>query len=149
MAQPPQTPKCGQIGAMRCGLSCVTRSSRRRSGWPGTGSTSTISPGKVAGTKIGPSAPSATPSPRWPIRSMTRCSTTIGLDEEFAVAVATKDRRRHDAANAPSERRDNCANVLADHFVNRFVAHNALLAKPAVGFELWFDQRQKLRARRE
>src|ERR1700722_12967758 len=140
MAQPPQTPKCGQIAAMRCGLSCSMRSSWRRSGWPGTGSTSTVSPGKVAGTKIGPSALSATPSPRWPIRSITRCSTTIGLDEEFAVAVAAKDRRRYDAANAPSERRDKCANVFADHFVNRLVAHNALFAMPAIGLELWFDQ---------
>ncbi len=36
MAQPPQTPKCGQNGSIRSGLAGSTASSRRRSGWPGT-----------------------------------------------------------------------------------------------------------------
>ena len=35
IAQPPQTPKCGQIGAMRSGLALSTVSRCRRSGWPG------------------------------------------------------------------------------------------------------------------
>ena len=36
-AQPPQTPKCGQIGAMRSALGFSTLRRCRRSGWPGTG----------------------------------------------------------------------------------------------------------------
>ena len=47
IAQPPQTPKCGQIGAMRSGLALSTVSKFRRSGWPGAGSTVTVSPGSV------------------------------------------------------------------------------------------------------
>ena len=47
IAQPPQTPKCGQTGAMRSGLAFSTVSRCRRSGWPGAGSTVTVSPGSV------------------------------------------------------------------------------------------------------
>src|ERR1700722_5506583 len=133
MAQPPQMPKCGQIGAIRCGLSVSTRMTSRPCGCPGALSPPTASRGSAAAIKIGPSSRSATPSPRWPMRSMTRCSITFGLDKEFSIAIAAEDRRRNDTADAPAERSDDGADVLANHLVNGLVAHDALLAVAAVG----------------
>ena len=62
--------------------------------------------GQRAGNIDRPSAPSATPSPRWPSRSIRSRSTTRRPDEEFAIAVAAEDRRGHQAADAPSQRSD-------------------------------------------
>src|SRR5580700_3982942 len=138
-------PKCGQIGAMRSALGVSTRSSCRRSGWPGMFSTSTVSPGRAPNTKIGSAPLSATPSPRWPIRSITRRSTTLGLDEKFAVAVAAKDRRWRDTADAPAQRSQKSADVAADRGVDGGVAHDALLDIAAAGFELRLDQRNQRR----
>src|ERR1700720_22402 len=136
-------PKCGQIGAMRAELGVSTRSSCRRSGWPGMLSTSTVSPGSAPNTKIGSSLPSTTPSPRWPVRSITRRSTTLGLDKKFAVAVTAKDRRRRDTADAPAERCQEGADVVADSGVDGGVAHDAFLDVAAAGLELRLDQRKE------
>src|SRR5580700_3609904 len=138
-------PKCGQIGAMRSALGLSTRSNCRRSGWPGMSSTSTVSPGSAPNTKIGSAPPSTTPSPRWPIRSMTRRSTTLGLDKKFAVAVAAKDRRRRDGTDAPAERSQEGADVVADGGVDGRIAHDAFLDVAAAGFELRLDQRNECR----
>src|SRR5580692_4815458 len=136
---------------MRSALGFSTLRRCRRSGWPATISTSTVSPGSVPGTKIGPLGSSATPSPRWPIRPMTRCSstwcsTTFGLDEEFAIAVAAAERGRSDAADAPAERRRECADVLTYRLVHVFVAHDAFLQMAARRLKLRLDERQKLGA---
>ena len=48
-------------------------------------------------------------------------------DEEFAVAVAARDRRGDDAADVPAERRDERRDVVADRGVNERIAHDALL----------------------
>src|SRR5579862_7249073 len=136
-------PKCGQIGAMRSALGVSTRSSCRRSGWPGMSSTSTVSPGSAPNTKIGSAPPSTTPSPRWPTRSITRRSTTLGLDKKFAVAVAAGDRRRHDTADAPAEPSQEGADVVADRGVDSGGAHDAFLDVAAAGLELRLDQRNE------
>src|SRR5580698_1198314 len=136
-------PKCGQIGAMRSALGVSTRSSCRRSGWPGMLSTSTVSPGSAPNTKIGSSPPSTTPSPRWPTRSIMRRSTTMRLDEKFLVAVAASDRRWCGAADAPAEPSQKGADVVADRGVNGSIAHDAFLDVAAAGFELRLDQRKK------
>src|SRR5580692_1190973 len=136
-------PKCGQIGAMRSALGLSTRSSCRRSGWPGMFSTSTVSPGSAPNTKIGSAPLSTTPSPRWPIRSITRRSTTFRLDKKFAVAVAAGERRRRDTADAPAERGQERADVVADRGVDRGVAHDAFLDVAAAGLELRLDQREQ------
>src|SRR5580704_4402335 len=96
---------------------------------------------------MSPSGPSATPSPRWPIRSIARCSTTLGLDEEFAVAVAAEDRGGLKAADTPAERGNKGADVLADELVHRFVAHDAFLDMAPRRLELRLDQRDKRRPR--
>src|ERR1700686_5213055 len=136
-------PKCGQIGAMRSGLGLSTRRSCRRSGWPGMVSTSTVSPGSAPNTKIGSAPPSTTPSPRWPIRSITRRSTTLRLDKKFAVAVAAGDRRRRDTADAPAARGQERADIVADRGVARGVAHDAFLDVTPAGLELRLDQREE------
>src|ERR1700682_2760786 len=138
-------PKCGQIGAMRSALGCWTRSSCRRSGWPGMFSTSTVSPGSAPNTNIGSAPPSTTPSPRWPIRSITRRSTTLSLDEKFAVAVAAGDRRRRDTADAPAEPNQKGADVAADRGVDGRIAHDAFLDVAAAGLELRLDERNQCR----
>src|SRR5580700_6479903 len=136
-------PKCGQIGAMRWALDVSTRSSCRRSGWPEMLSTSTVSPGSAPNTKIGSAPPSTTPSPRWPIRLITRRSTTLRLDEKFAVAVAARDRRRRDTADAPAERNQKSADVVADRGVDGRIAHDAFLDVAAAGLELRLDQQNE------
>src|SRR5580698_5392484 len=136
-------PKCGQIGAMRSALGVSTRSSCRRSGWPEMLSTSTVSPGSAPNTKIGSAPPSTTPSPRWPMRSMTRRSTTLRLDEKFPVAVAASDRRRCDAVGAPAEPNQKSGDVVADRGVDGRIAHDAFLDVAAAGLELRLDQRNE------
>src|SRR5580704_6139501 len=108
-------------------------------------STSTVSPGSAPNTKIGSAPLSATPSPRWPIRSITRRSTTLGLDEKFAIAVAAGDRRRHDTADAPAEPGQEGFDVVADRGVDGRIAHDALLDVAAAGLELRLDQRNQRR----
>src|SRR6202023_1036119 len=142
-------PKCGQIGAMRSALGVSTRRSCRRSGWPGMVSTSTVSPGSAPNTKIGSAPLSTTPSPRWPMRSITRRSTTLRLDEKFAVAVAAGDRRRRDTADAPAEHSQKGADVVADRGVDRGVAHDAFLDVTAAGLEWRLNQREECRPRFE
>src|SRR6202023_1861018 len=136
-------PKCGQISAMRSALGVSTRRSCRRSGWPGMLSTSTVSPGSAPNTKIGSAPLSTTPSPRWPIRSITRRSTTLRLDKKLAVAVAAKDRRRRDTAGAPAEHSQKGADVVADRGVDGCFAHDAFLDVVAAGLELRLDQREQ------
>src|SRR5580658_9117352 len=138
-------PKCGQIGAMRAALGVSTRSSCRRSGWPGMLSTSTVSPGSAPNTKIGSAPLSTTPSPRWPTRSITRRSITRGLDEKFVVAVAAGDPGRRATAAAPAECSQESANVIADRGVDGAVAHDAFLDVAAAGLELRLDQRNQRR----
>src|SRR6202035_6066256 len=135
-------PKCGQIGAMRAALGVSTRRSCRRSGWPGMVSTSTVSPGSAPNTKIGSAPPSTTPSPRWPIRSITRRSTTLRLDKKFAIAVAAGDRRRRDTADVPAECGQERADVVADRGVDGRIAHDAFLDVAAAGLELRLEQRE-------
>jgi hypothetical protein len=48
---------------------------------------------RVKGTKIGPSGPSATPSPCAPSLLISISSSMAGADQEFLVAAAAKDRR--------------------------------------------------------
>src|SRR5580693_3906095 len=128
---------------MRSALGVSTRSNCRRSGWPGMFSTSTVSPGNAPNTKIGSAPPSTTPSPRWPIRSIMRRSTTLGLDKKFAVAVAAGDRRRRHTADAPAERGQKGANVVADRGVDGRIAHDAFLDVAAAGLELRLDQQNE------
>src|SRR5580704_15366180 len=125
---------------MRSALGFSMRRSCRRSGCPGTLSTSIISPGRAPGTKIGSAVPSTTPSPRWPSRSITSRSTTLGLDEEFSVAIAAENRRGHEAADTPAQQSQNHSYVITDRGVDRRVTHNALFADTAPGLELRFDQ---------
>src|SRR5581483_3810094 len=136
-------PKCGQTGAMRSGLACAILSSCRLSGWPATASTSTASPGRAPATKTGSAPRSTTPSPWWPRRSITRRSTTLGLDQKLAVAIAAQDRRRHDPANPPLQRGQKCGDVAADRRVNGGVTDDALFDGAACRFELRLDQCDK------
>src|ERR1043166_531749 len=86
------------------------------------------------------------PSPRWPSRSITRRSTTRGPEQELAVAVAARDRRRDDAGDAPAQPRDEARDVLAYGRVHLRVAHDPFL-DAASGFELRLDQRDHPRGR--
>src|ERR1700746_2185492 len=87
--------------------------------------------------------PSAIPSPRCPRRATTRCSTTMGLDKEFLVAVAAADWRRDRVAHPPLQGGDEPRNVAADRSVNGSVAHDALFDVAAIGLELRLDERNK------
>ena len=68
-------------------------------------------------------------------RSVSR-STTLGLDEEFAVAVAAGDRRRNDAADAPAEIAKKAGDVVADRGMDRGVAHDAFLDRARAGLRI-------------
>src|SRR5262249_38904106 len=88
------------------------------------------------------------PSPRWPRRAMTRRSTTLRSDEEFAVSVAAGDRRRKRRDYRAAERGDAHRNVGADRGVDRGIAHDSLLELAAVGdLELRLDERDHVAAR--
>ncbi len=95
-AQPPQTPKCGQIGAMRSALGCFDGEELAPVGMAGhSARLRRVSPGSVPGNidRIRRRRRRRRRRDGRP-RSIVRCSTTFGLDEEFAVAVAAADRRR-------------------------------------------------------
>src|ERR1700693_5942153 len=77
---------------MRLGLAASTSSSPAWS-LPFSTSIRTRSPGRVNGTKIGPSGPCATPSPCAPRRVISTSSSIAGADQEFLVAAAAEDRR--------------------------------------------------------
>src|SRR5579864_5001180 len=85
------------------------------------------------------------PSPRWPMRVMTSRSIMAGPDEEFAIAVAARDRRGDDAENVPAERRDACRDRIADFRMNLQVAHDPLADMLSPSFELRLDQRDEPR----
>src|SRR5215204_3819000 len=80
------------------------------------------------------------PSPRWPMRSMTRRSTTRRPKQEFPVAVATRNRGRHDARHRPAERSNQTGGGLTDLFMQRRVAHDAFAEPVAADLELRLDQ---------
>src|SRR5262245_53686566 len=80
-------------------------------------------------------------------RRNTRGSAALGCDEKLAIAVAARNRRGHDACDAPAERPDEGGDVLADRGVNERIAHDALLCVASAGFELRLDQRQEMRRR--
>src|SRR5579863_4478309 len=83
------------------------------------------------------------PSPRWPSRAITSRSTTLRLDEKFAIAVAAHDRRGDDAAHAPAARGDELCDAGADRGMQIGVAHDALLDRAASRLELRLDQRDQ------
>ena len=128
-AQPPQTPKCGQIGAMRSALGISTWSSCRRSGWPGT----VLDLDRLARQRAGDinrtvgAVGDAVAAMAEPVDHETLNHARTCLDEKFAVAVAAEDRRGNDAADAPAERRQERADVVADRCMHRRVAHDAFL----------------------
>ena len=76
-AQPPQMPKCGQIGAIRSGLGCSTRSEMAPVGMARAPPRPRRSrPAAYRARRPARRRVSATPSPRWPRREMTRRSVT-------------------------------------------------------------------------
>src|SRR5262249_36083581 len=81
------------------------------------------------------------PSPRFPSRPIARRSITPGPEQELAVAVATRNRRGNDAGDGPAERGHEGGDVLAYSRMDLRIAHNALLAMTATGFELRLDKR--------
>src|SRR3954452_8869837 len=130
---------------MRSALAVSTRSRWRRSGWPGNGSASTTSPGRVYGTKTGPSGVSAAPSPRGPRRKMMRRSVTARSEQEFAVPRAAFDRRWDHTCHPPAERGDRSGDVIANADLHGRIAHDALLQVCPASLELRFHQRDELR----
>src|SRR5215831_13401123 len=73
-------------------------------------------------------------------------STTLGLDKEFAVAVAARNRRGDDAAHAPAFRGKERGDVVAHGAMYRRVAYDAFFDRGPRCFELRFDQRHDGRA---
>ena len=74
-------------------------------------------------------------------------SGAMRADEEFAIAVAARNRRGNDAADAPAARRDEGRDIVAHGNMNERVSHDALLDMSPAGFELRLDQRQQVRRR--
>ena len=127
-AQPPHTPKCGQIGAMRSALARFDAQKLAPVGMTGDRfDLDRFARQAYRAQRSRRPAPSATPSPRWPSRAIVSRSTTLGLDEKFAIAVAAEDRRRHDAADAPAVRGQKRGDIVADGGVDRRIAHDAFL----------------------
>src|SRR5882724_7532601 len=130
---------------MRSALARSTRRRWRRSGCPGTGSAVTASPGNVYGTKSGPDGVSAMPSPRWPRREMSSRSVTHCPDEELAVPLATRDRRRKNAAHPPPEGAHKGGDILAHGMMRHRVPHDAFLGAAATDLELRLDEGEQSR----
>ena len=126
-AQPPHAPKCGQIGAMRSGLASSTSSRPARS-LPWLHRDPDPLARKVNGTKIGPSGPSATPSPFAPRRSISTSSSMARADQEFLVAAAAENRRSDLADDRPARLLDEVRGPCHRLFALGGLADDAALA---------------------
>src|SRR5215813_9653112 len=83
------------------------------------------------------------------MRAIDSRSTTMRLDEEFAVAVAAGDGRGECRNHRAAERCDEDGDVGADGVMNRWIAHDTLLEVAALrDLELRLYQRKQVRARR-
>src|SRR6202023_4234399 len=78
---------------------------------------------------------------------MTRCSTTARADEEFDVAVATRDRGREYLDAGASERGDEACDVVADFLVHHRIAMDAALGMLSRRLELRLYQCQQMHRR--
>src|SRR3981081_2842771 len=87
---------------------------------------------------------SATPSPKWPTRSIARRSTTVRADEEFDVAVAPRDPRRKNRDAGASERGREGRDVVADFLMHHRVADDAAFGMLSRRFELRFYQCEQM-----
>src|SRR5262249_43620391 len=81
-----------------------------------------------------------TPSPWWARRAMVSRSITRCPDEEFAISVASGNRRCNDTGDAPSQRLDQRANVLAHATPDHGVANDAFFQVTPAHLELRLDQ---------
>src|SRR5580692_1216077 len=84
------------------------------------------------------------PSPRRPMRAISRRSITLGSEQELAVAVAAEDRGGEVAEDGPTERRHEAGDLLAHLGMDARVAHDAFLDLGATSLELRLDQRDQL-----
>src|SRR5476651_524714 len=76
-----------------------------------------------------------------------RSSATPRSDQEFAISLSARDRRRHRADDAPALSRDKTLNVRANGILHRLVAHNPLLEVRPPRLELRLHQHNEFRRR--
>src|SRR5581483_5688010 len=101
---------------------------------------------------MGPSGPSATPSPPAPSRAISTSRMSAAMaraDQEFDIAAATADRRGHDALDRPPRGLEELPDAGDGFRARRLRAHHPALAHglPA-GLELRLDQSDQPGARR-
>src|SRR3990172_8089833 len=83
---------------------------------PGSPAILPLPPGKVKGTKIGPSGPAATPSPFAPRRSISISSSKASPDQEFHIAAAAENRGSDLADDRPARFFDEVAYLFHSLF---------------------------------